>query len=52
VVREAKRLARRSPKTGETRSLRQVAAELAALGHFGPSGGPYHAASVKKMLAK
>jgi DNA invertase Pin-like site-specific DNA recombinase len=52
VVREAKRLARRSPKTGETRSLRQIAAELAALGHAGPSGGPYHAASIKRMLEK
>src|SRR4051812_37523242 len=52
VVREAKRLARKSPKTGETRSLRQVAAELAELGHLAPSGKPYEAMSVKRMLER
>lgn len=46
----ARRLARRSPKTGERRSLRQIAGELAKLGHVGPSGQPYHAGSVKHML--
>jgi hypothetical protein len=50
VVREAKRLARRSPKTGEVRSLRAIAAELAQLGYLGPSGKPYGAESVKRML--
>ncbi|WP_422010397.1 recombinase family protein [Reyranella sp.] len=52
VISEARRLARKSPKTGKTRSLRAIAAELARLGHFGPSGGPYHAASVSHMLAQ
>ena len=47
---EAKRLARRSPKTGKTRSLREIAAELAAMGHCGVSGGPYTASSVRHML--
>lgn len=51
VVAEAKRLARRNPKTGKTRSLRKIAAELAALGHLGVSGGPYTASSVRNMLA-
>src|SRR3954471_12029230 len=47
VVREAKRLARKSPKTGERRSLRAIAAELARLGHLAPSEKPYEATSVK-----
>src|SRR4051812_39868182 len=33
VIAEARRLARRNPKTGQKRSLRQIAAEPAALGH-------------------
>lgn len=51
VVKEAKRLARRNPKTGKERSLRAIARELAALGHHGPSGAEYGAESVKRMLA-
>jgi DNA invertase Pin-like site-specific DNA recombinase len=50
VVAEAKRLARRSPKTGKARSLRKIAAQLAAVGHLGVSGGPYTASSVRHML--
>lgn len=50
VVAEARRLARKNPKTGQARSLRQVAAELARLGHLAPSGAPYFAASVSRML--
>src|SRR3954454_18157205 len=52
VVREARRLARKNPRTGEVRSLRQIAAELVKLGHVGPSGKPYAAESVKLMLAR
>src|SRR3954470_559703 len=52
VVREARRLARKNPRTGEVRSLRQIAAELARLGHVGPSGKPYGAESVKLMLTR
>ena len=51
VVREAERLARVSPKTHEKRSLRRIAAALARLGHVAPSGKPYGAESVKRMLA-
>ena len=51
VLAEAKRLARRNPKTGQKRSLRAIAAELARLGHLGPSGKPYGPESVKRMLA-
>jgi DNA invertase Pin-like site-specific DNA recombinase len=50
VVAVARRLARRSPKTGKGRSLRAIAAELAALGHLAPSGQPYHAGSIRHML--
>ena len=50
VVAEARRLARKSPKTGRRRTLRAIAAELAVLGHVGPSGGPYHAGSIRYML--
>lgn len=50
-VAETRRLARRSPKTGQRRSLRAIASELANLGHVGPSGGPYHAGSIRHMLA-
>ncbi|MFZ0855006.1 MAG: hypothetical protein WAO08_38135, partial [Hyphomicrobiaceae bacterium] len=39
-----------SPKTGERRSLRKIAAELAALGHLNVNGGPYSAKSVKSMI--
>ncbi|MFO1080269.1 MAG: recombinase family protein [Reyranellaceae bacterium] len=52
TISEARRLARKSPKTGERRSLRAIAAELAALGHVGPSGLPYHAGSIRHMLAR
>ena len=40
VVAEAKRLHRASPKTGERRSLRKIAAELATLGHLNVNGRP------------
>ncbi len=51
VVQEARRLARRNPKNGKVRSYRQIAAELAELGHMQPmSGRPYGAESVKQML--
>ena len=52
VIAHAKRLHRPHRKTGQRRSLRQIAAELAALGFNGPSGGPYHPPSVKRMLRK
>ena len=51
MVTEARRLAGKSPKTGKSRSLREIANELAKLGHTGPSGVPYFPASMKGMLA-
>jgi hypothetical protein len=50
TIAEARRLARKSPKTGKRRSVRAIAAELAALGYLGPSGRPYYAGSVRYML--
>ncbi len=50
VIAEAKRLARKNPKTGERRSLREIAAELAKAGHLSPSGKPYFPGSIKAML--
>jgi DNA invertase Pin-like site-specific DNA recombinase len=51
VVAEARRLRRASPKTGERRSLRKIAAELASQGHLNERGEPYSAKSVRTMLA-
>jgi DNA invertase Pin-like site-specific DNA recombinase len=51
LVREAKRLRRRSPK-GHQRSLREVAAELARLGYLNINGKPFAAMSIKSMLGK
>jgi DNA invertase Pin-like site-specific DNA recombinase len=50
TVAEAKRLARRSRKTGERPSLRTIAAKLAELGHTARPGKPYGPESVKRML--
>jgi hypothetical protein len=52
VVVQAKKLARRSPKTGKRRSLREIAKELAALGHMSRTGQPYGPESIKRMLGR
>lgn len=49
LVREAKRLRRRSPK-GHQRSLREVAAELSKLGFVNASGKVFSASSVQSMV--
>ena len=49
LLREAKRLARRSPKTGSG-SLRQIAAELAMLGFARADGAPFNAQTVKNII--
>lgn len=51
VVAEAKRLYRINPKTKTRRSLREIAAELAALGHTA-NGKEYNPNSVRQMLEK
>ena len=50
VVKEAKRLRRKNPRTGKRRSLRQVATELANIGYLSISGKPYGAESIKRMV--
>ena len=49
LVREAKRLRRRSPK-GHQRSLRDVAAELAKLGFVNQRGAEFSASSIASIL--
>ena len=49
VVAMAKRLRRKGPKRGQ-RSLRAIAAELAAAGHLNERGAPYSAKSIASML--
>jgi DNA invertase Pin-like site-specific DNA recombinase len=51
VIAQAKKLRRRSRKTGRSPSLRAIAAELAARGYLAPSGCPYHAGSIRHMLS-
>ena len=50
LVREAKRLARRNPKTGEKRSLREIAAELERLGFVNGHGKPFAANQVARLV--
>jgi DNA invertase Pin-like site-specific DNA recombinase len=50
LVREARRLARRNPRTGERRSLRAIAAELAGLGFLNGRGRPFAAAQVARLI--
>ena len=48
----AKRLYRKNPKTGERRSLRDIASALEAAGHVNERGKPYHPQSVKDMVSR
>jgi DNA invertase Pin-like site-specific DNA recombinase len=50
LVKEAKRLARKNPKTGKTRSLREIAAELAKLGHTTAAGKKFSASQVQRLV--
>lgn len=51
LVREAKRLARRNPKTGKTRSLRMIAKELAGLGFLSEKGTIISPSVVNSLIA-
>jgi DNA invertase Pin-like site-specific DNA recombinase len=51
LVREAKRLARKSPKTGKTRSLREIARMLAELGQITVRGRPLSASQVRRLVS-
>jgi len=50
VVREAKRLRRANPKTGERRSYRQIAKMLKDMGHLNERGVEFNAQSIKNMV--
>jgi hypothetical protein len=50
LVALAKKLHRRNPKTGERKSLRSIAAELAAMGHVNIHGRPFAAESIQAMI--
>ena len=50
LVKEARRLRRRSPKTGKQRSYRVVAAELHQQGYATASGKPYSASMVARLV--
>lgn len=50
LVKEAKRLARKSPKTGRARSLREIAVELAGLGYVTAKGQPFSASQVQRLI--
>lgn len=53
LVKEARRLARRSPRTGRKRSLRRIARELAEAGHTSPATGrAYSAEGIRLLLAR
>lgn len=50
IVAEAKRLRRRSPKTGQRRSLREIADKLARQGYVSTSGRPFSSSVVRSMV--
>lgn len=50
LAREAKRLRRASPLTGERRSYRKIAEELEKLGYRTSTGKPYSPSMVKRIL--
>lgn len=51
LINEAKRLARRNPKTGQVRSLRSIADELARTGYLTATGKPFAPTQVKRLLS-
>jgi DNA invertase Pin-like site-specific DNA recombinase len=50
LVKEAKRLARRNPKTGAARSLRTIASELFALDYVTATGKEFSPSQVQRLL--
>ena len=50
LLREVRRLHRRSPATGQRRSLRAIAAELFKLGYDNGRGKPFAAVQVRRLL--
>ena len=52
LVREARRLARKNPKTGVARSLREIAQELHGLGFRTATGAAFSASQVQRLLGR
>ena len=52
MVKEAWRLARKSPKTGQARSLNEIGAEPAALGYTTSKGNQFSAEQVKRLVGR
>ena len=50
VVSLARRLRRKRPSTGKRRSYREIAAQLAELGHRNGNNNLYHASAIRSML--
>jgi len=50
LIKEARRLARRNPKTKKRRSLRSIASELSRLGHQTAKGTNFSASQVARLL--
>lgn len=51
MVKQVKRLARKNPKTGKVRSLREIAVELEAMGYLSTTGRQLSANSVARILS-
>jgi len=51
MVHEARRLYRKSPRTGQRRSLRKISAELHGMGFGTASGKPFSASQVQRLVA-
>jgi DNA invertase Pin-like site-specific DNA recombinase len=49
IVREARRLRRRSPRTGQRRSYAKISAELFSLGYWTAKGNSFSASQVKRI---
>lgn len=47
---DARRLFRRNPKTGKRRSLSEISAEMAVLGHLTDKGQPLHSMTIKRLV--
>ena len=52
LVHQAHRLHRKSPRTGQRRSLRQVSAELHSMGFGTANGKPFSASQVQRLVAR
>jgi len=50
LIKEAKRLARRSPKTGKSRSLNTISKELFILGYSTKKGNKFSASQIQRLI--